>query len=78
MNVGMLWLDDDKRTTFEEKIVQAADYYQQKFGRAPDTCLVNIGMLKGEQRVGSILVYPVRTVLPNHFWIGNEAAKRSS
>lgn len=78
MNVGMLWLDDDKRTTFEEKIGQAADYYQEKFGRAPDTCLVNVGMLKAELHVGSIQVFPVRNVLPNHFWIGNDPAKRSS
>lgn len=74
MNVGMLWLDDDKRTTFEEKIIQAARYYRQKFGREPDTCFVNSGMLTGERRVGTIRVHPVRNVLPHHFWIGNEPA----
>jgi hypothetical protein len=78
MNVGMLWLDDDKRTTFEEKIGQAADFYQEKFGVAPDMCLVNVGMLKAELQVGSIHVCPVRNVLPNHFWIGNDQAKRPS
>jgi hypothetical protein len=73
MNVGMLWLDDDRRTTFEEKISQAADYYLRKFGRKPDTCLVNTGMIEEEQHIGSIQVFPVSNVLPNHFWIGNEA-----
>ena len=72
MNVGMLWLDDDKKTTVEEKIQQAAEYYQQKFGRKPDTCLVNRAMVGEELRVGSIHVYPARYVLPNHFWIGIE------
>jgi hypothetical protein len=78
MNVGMLWLDDDKQTTFEEKVDQAADYYREKFGRAPDTCLVNIGMLEAELRIGSIVVCPVRHVLPHHFWIGIDSAKHSS
>lgn len=77
MNVGMLWLDDEKGTTIEEKVQQAAEYYQQKFGRTPDTCLVNKAMVTEELRIGSILVYPARNVLPNHFWIGNEQSAQS-
>jgi hypothetical protein len=72
MKVGMLWLDDDRRTGIEEKIRQAAEYYLQKFGRAPDTCLVNKGMIEAELLIDTIHVLPVRNVLPNHFWIGNE------
>ena len=75
MNVGMLWLDDDKKTSFEEKIRQAAEYYLQKFGRRPDTCIVNKSMLAEELSVGSIQVYPARNVLPNHFWMGIEQSK---
>jgi hypothetical protein len=78
MNVGMLWLDDDKRTTIEEKISRAAAYYQHKFGQAPDTCLVNTGVLKEELDVGAIHVSPARNVLPHHFWIGIDQSKPSS
>jgi hypothetical protein len=77
MNVGMLWLDDDNRRSFEEKLQQAADYYLRKFGREPDTCLVNKGMIDEELLVGTIHVLPVNNVLPNHFWIGNEAQIRT-
>jgi hypothetical protein len=74
VNVGMLWLDDDKRTTIEEKVKRAADFYLHKFGRAPDTCLVNKRILKEELHVGSIQVSPARNVLPNHLWIGNDSS----
>ncbi len=70
MNVGMLWLDDDKRRPFPEKVQRAADYYQEKYGRFPELCLVNNQMLAAEQRIGKIKVQPVKTVLRDHFWLG--------
>jgi hypothetical protein len=70
MNTGMLWLDDDKRIPLEEKIGRAAEYYQEKYGSSPDVCYVNNSTLKKEWQVGSILVLPVKNVLPNHLWIG--------
>ena len=70
MNVGMLWLDDDKQRSFEEKVRRAADYYQEKYGRSPELCLVSVKMLAVEKKVGQIEVQPVKTVLPNHFWLG--------
>ena len=70
MNVGMLWLDDDKQTSLEDKVLQAADYYREKYGRAPNLCLVNKAMVDDERRVGKIQVQPAKNVLPNHFWLG--------
>ena len=40
MHTGMLWFDNDPRTTLSVKIQKAMDYYRQKFGRIPDLCLV--------------------------------------
>ena len=45
MNVGMLWFDNDPRTTLTVKVARAADYYRQKYGLAPDLCLVHPSML---------------------------------
>ena len=73
MNVGMLWLDDDKKRPLAEKVARAADYYQEKYGRLPELCLVNIQMLAAEQRIGKIKVQPARTVLRDHFWLGMQA-----
>ena len=70
MKVGMLWLDDDKQSTLEDKVLRAADYYREKYGHAPDMCLVNTTTIDQEQRVGRIHVRPVKNVLPHHFWVG--------
>lgn len=70
MNVGMLWLDDDKKRPLTEKVQRAADYYREKYGRFPELCLVNSQALSNERQVGKIKVQPARTVLRDHFWLG--------
>lgn len=70
MNAGLLWLDDDKRRPFAQKVQRAADYYEEKYGRLPEMCLVNAHMIESEQQVGKIKVQPTKTVLRNHFWLG--------
>ena len=74
MKVGMLWLDDDKKRPFDEKVKRAAEYYHTKYGSIPTLCLVNKSMLEEKKTVGKVVVSPVRTVLPNHFWLGVEAS----
>jgi hypothetical protein len=73
MDVGMLWLDDDKNSSFEEKIAKAADYYLEKYGVSPEICLVNTISLKEEKVIGKIQVQPVANVLPHHFWMGTKS-----
>ncbi len=71
MNAGMLWLDADARRTLEEKVQRAVDYYRQKYGSAPDLCLVNTATFPEEEKnVGDVKVQRARTVLPHHFWVG--------
>jgi hypothetical protein len=74
MNVGMMWLDDDKRRSLEEKVQRAADHYREKYGRLPELCLVNTKMLGDAKSIGKIKVIPIKTVLPYHFWLGMEAS----
>ena len=70
MQTGMLWLDDDKRRSVDEKVRRAVAYYREKYGRQPDLCLVHKAALKGERRIDAVQVQPARTVLPHHFWLG--------
>jgi hypothetical protein len=74
MDVGMLWLDADTHRTIEEKVTRAADYYRQKYGSAPDLCLVNKRMLAEERQVGPVSVQPAANVLVHHFWLGKRAS----
>ena len=73
MNVGMLWLDDDRHRTLDEKVMRAVDYYREKYGRSPELCLVNQKMLSEEKTVGKIIVQPQAAILPHHFWLGMRA-----
>ncbi len=71
MKTGMLWLDADSRRTLDEKIERAVDYYRQKYGAAPDLCLVNTATFAEEEKsIGTVKVQRTRTVLPHHFWVG--------
>lgn len=72
MNVGMLWLDDDKERPLAEKVQRAVEYYQQKYGTVPTTCLVNSSAVAAETAVVGLKVAGSPTVLPHHFWVGRE------
>ena len=77
MHTGMLWFDNSQ-TALTVKIQKAVDYYQKKYGRNPDLCLVHPSMMDAEQRnerqleIDKMTVRPYRPVLPGHIWIGIE------
>ncbi|HJS17308.1 MAG TPA: hypothetical protein VJ785_01070 [Anaerolineales bacterium] len=83
MNIGMLWFDNSSNT-LAQKIQKAADYFNKKYGRRPDTCLIHPSLFGSEhgrpgadERVASItmdgiVIRPYRSVLPGHLWIGLE------
>lgn len=78
MHTGLLWYDNDPRTTLSVKIQKAMDYYNKKFGRKPDLCLVHPSMMetdKGQVELGKLVVRAYRSVMPGHFWIGTEDQK---
>lgn len=68
----MLWYCDDKRKSLEEKVREAATFYQNKYGAAPTQCYVHPGMLAdgASQTVAGVRLRPNRTVIKNHFWLG--------
>lgn len=71
---GMLWLDTDKQRTLEEKVLRAAHYYEEKYGRLPQLCLVNEGMLPEETLMGDVHVRPVPNMVAHHFLLGVDAS----
>ena len=71
MNIGMLWFDNDKKSDLATKIQRAVDYYNLKYGKAPNLCLVHPRTLDNNPWTGSgIEVRTTSAVLPNHFWLG--------
>ena len=75
MREGLLWFDDSPQRELAEKVKQAAQRYQQKFGLAADVCYVNqVALTKEEWRVEQVRVLPLPTIRPHHFWIGRAGA----
>lgn len=85
MEIGMLWFDNDQKSSIPNKVERAALYYQKKYGVKPDICYVHPKMVGGEKsskneslltanqdqfKIGKILVLINEMVLPDHFWIG--------
>jgi hypothetical protein len=77
MKTAMLWLDTSQ-TALSVKIQKAVEYYQKKYGRTPDLCLVHPSMLEAQEKdqrmveVNKLTVRSYRPVLPGHIWIGLE------
>ena len=76
MHTGMLWFNNSPRMTLDQKINQAAEYYQKKYGRTPDLCLVHPSLLNDLNKTAveslKLTVRPFRPVLPGHIWVGIE------
>ncbi|MBN1230720.1 MAG: hypothetical protein JXA19_02515 [Anaerolineales bacterium] len=71
MTIGMLWFDNDKATSLEQKVITAASYYQGKYGQVPTQCIVHPDMLKEPcSKTCGIDVQQNASIRPNHFWIG--------
>jgi len=72
---GLLWYDDNPARDLAEKVGQAARRYRQKYGIPPDVCHVHPSALGGDgrvQKVGRVRVSSQPSVLPHHFWLGQE------
>ena len=85
MDIGMLWFDNDRKTSMPSKVEKAARYYHKKYGVDPDLCYVHPKMVaksNGKKngknkaanrkplKIGKILVLKNEKVLPGHLWIG--------
>lgn len=73
MREGLLWYDDDPGRDLAQKVGRAAQYYKKKFGRKPNVCYVHPSQEhEDEERVGSVAVSSLSSVLRHHFWLGEE------
>lgn len=71
MKIGMLWFDNSK-SRLEEKVQQAAAYYQAKHGRKPNVCMVHPKMMPPDFQQNGVEVRTSPSILPHHLWIGVE------
>lgn len=80
MNIGLLWYDDDKKRTLDEKVQRAVEFYQAKYGVVPTQCHIHPALMPADKGalVAGVKMYPNRTIIKNHFWLGvDEGVKRA-
>lgn len=69
MNVGMMWYDSSAKSV-EKKITEGAEYYEKKYGRKPNSCVVNPEDFDKSISVDGITITQQKYILKNIFWIG--------
>lgn len=69
MNIGMLWFDNDPKTSFAQKVNKATAYYLNKYGKSPNMVFVSIHQ-QNIENVAGVTIKQTRSVLPGHFWVG--------
>ncbi|MSP13141.1 MAG: hypothetical protein EXR62_09305 [Chloroflexi bacterium] len=74
---GMLWQDSDKKHPLAAKIKEAAAWFAEKYGAAPDVCYVHPEMLPadkdmpdGPHIIDGVEVLASRFINRGLLWIG--------
>lgn len=76
MEVGLLWFDDNPKISVAAKVEKAARRYQERFGKAPDTCFVHPHTLASATTLPKdVKLIESGRIRPNSFWIGLEVRK---
>lgn len=75
--MGILWFDNDPKTTLDKKIAKALECHRHKFGRDAQVVMINKNAAESEDlealsKACNATVKPMKYVLPNHFWVGFE------
>lgn len=70
MEFGLLWFDASPKVPVAEKIAEAAERYEEKYGQTPNTCYVH--PTTGEV-AAPLRIVPSPVVRPHHFWLGIES-----
>jgi hypothetical protein len=78
MDTGMLWFDDSDQP-LSSKIKRAVTYYQEKYEKQPNLCVVHPTMIpEGETKVEEVEVRQATAVMPHHYWIGIHQAEKAA
>lgn len=70
---GMLWFDSDKSRSLIDKINNALDYYERKFGERPTCVTIHPSMMKNTTvNISGVKIELSKSILPNYFWVGTQ------
>ena len=70
MQEGMLWYDNENQKEMREKISNAVDFFQAKYGQLPDICYVHPEEFVSEIVIDEkIKIQPNERVIKHHIWL---------
>ena len=72
-NTGMLWFRPHNDTTFDKRLQQAVNDYQQLYGVLPSLCYVNPQELSNRRQSNprsKLTLSPNEQLAPGQIWLG--------
>lgn len=76
--IMMMWFDSSPKSTLEQKIDKAAEYYLNKFKTSARFCVVSRGAIHEPYVYKGIEIVDNKYVIPNTFLIGRNNVFRQS
>lgn len=70
LQVGLMWYDGNPKSGLASKVEKAVARYREKYGHAPNACLVHEGALEKDMDCCGVRVVAAPYILPGHFWVG--------
>ena len=80
MKSGLLWYDNNRKTSLADKIEAAAKRYREKFGKSPNQIYINpvdaelhpdqFQRARNEIEARGGNLDTKKTIMPNHIWLG--------
>lgn len=70
MNKGMLWYDNNTKLNIENRVLEAVEFFMDKYGYKPHCAFVNPTMAEKPIKIkNNIKIVPNEKILKNHIWL---------
>jgi len=67
--VGLLWFNDNPGMGIPDKIVQAIEHFEVKYGKTASICFVHPSQSMAISKVGNVIVQASVYTLKHHFFV---------
>ena len=67
---GMLWFDNDPKKDLQQKIEEAACFYEHKYGQEPN--FAELPLTASSVEVDGLTITRSKSMRPNYIWVGRE------
>lgn len=69
-NTGFMYWDNRTTKTITEKVIECAGLYEKRYGEKANQVFISPKNWDENILVDGITVLPLRSILPDHLWVG--------